>query len=482
MKTLEKSFNIIVIEDNLGDYFLIKEYADEVFKNAQLTNARTFAEAKSFLLKPGNYYDIVLLDLSLPDNSGEGMLKEILSISGNAPVIVFTGYADIDFSVKSLSLGISDYLIKNELTPTILYKSILYSIERKEIRDKLERTQKLYQNLFDQNPLPIYIYDVESLKFIKVNEATVKHYGYSKEEFKSLTIKEIRPPEDIPLLEKAIESFKKENKNHTHSFFRHQKKNGEIIDVEINGYKINHEGKPAETVVVRDITPQKEYEQKLLDVNQKLRSLSAHLQEAREEERIAIAREIHDELGQQLTGIKLDVSWLKQKVETVFPEDVERTKRLIESINKTINDVRKIASNLRPGVLDDLGLEAAIEWQSNQFEEQTGLKCELKLNKLTRDYGKEINTSLYRIYQESLTNIMRHSKATVVSTSLTKIGNTLILKVSDNGVGIDSEQIHNSPTLGITGMKERALMVNGSLEISQNEQGGTLITVKVPFD
>src|SRR5690606_34347800 len=154
-----------------------------------------------------------------------------------------------------------------------------------------------------------------------------------------------------------------------------------------------------------------------------------HLQTAREEERIFIAREIHDELGQQLTGIKLDVAWLKNKAETYYPEGKERTERLIESINTTINNVRKIATNLRPSVLDDLGLETAIEWHFQKFKEQTQLECHFITSNLNHNHGKTTNTAVYRIFQEALTNINRHSNATSVTVKLYEKANCLILEV-----------------------------------------------------
>ncbi|PIV49315.1 MAG: histidine kinase, partial [Flavobacteriaceae bacterium CG02_land_8_20_14_3_00_34_13] len=224
-----------------------------------------------------------------------------------------------------------------------------------------------------------------------------------------------------------------------------------------------------------------EYEKHILDVNEKLRNLSAHLQNAREEERITIAREIHDELGQQLTGIKFDVSWLKNKTATLYPEGAERIARLINNINLTINQVRKIAKKLRPGVLDDLGLEAAMEWFVQQFEEQSGILCTLETKNTVSRYNKEVNTTMYRIFQEAMTNVMRHSKATKVDILLFEENKHLVLEILDNGKGITESEESNNLSLGITGMKERATMLNGSFLLKKRKGGGTRLKVLVPL-
>lgn len=291
-------------------------------------------------------------------------------------------------------------------------------------------------------------------------------------------------PEDLQNIKNSIEKAIQGNGLNWETEYRFKHTNGTYRSVKDRAIILRNIERKAIRLIgaMQDITQQKEYEKKLLDVNQKLRNLSAYLQEAREEERIAIAREIHDELGQQLTGIKLDASWLKNKIIKHLPEDTERLERLIESINKAINDVRKVASNLRPGVLDDLGLEAAIEWQSQFFQEQTGIKTKLITKNLSDKYEKEINTAVYRIYQEALTNIMRHAKATEVSTVLAEENNQLILEVEDNGIGIEESEKNNTFSLGITGMRERALMINGVFSIENLDKGGTKVKVLVPLE
>lgn len=477
-----KDIQILVVEDNLGDYVLISDFLNEGFENPHIQQATTYAQTYDIVKNSSIEFDVILLDLSLPDEQGVPLITKIMTLCENIPVIILTGNNNLKFALKALNLGVTDYLIKNDISAVALFKSIVFSIERKEIGQQLHKSKEEYQDLYSLSPLPIFIYDVDTLKFLDVNKATELHYGYTKREFLAMTLLDIRPMKDIEILTNAIESLKKEHKKYTNRTAQHKKKNGELMQVQIHGFTIEYQNKLAETIIINDITKQKKYEDEILEVNIKLRNLTAHLQRVREEERITISREIHDELGQQLTGIKLDVSWLKNKLETIYPEANDRTSRLIESINKTINDVRKISTNLRPGVLDDLGLEAAIEWKSTQFEDQTGIKCTLAINCDIVDYGEEINTAIYRIFQEALTNIARHSNATEVKIILETKDNKLIFEVIDNGRGISEVEKKNTISLGLTGMKERAIMLKGDFFIENLNGSGTKLKVLVPLD
>lgn len=272
-------------------------------------------------------------------------------------------------------------------------------------------------------------------------------------------------------------------KKHLDVQYRILLKNGKVRWIRETGILIkkyaNSEGYYEGTI--QDITSQKEYENNILNINEKLRRLTSHLQNVQEQERINISREIHDELGQQLTGIKLDASWLKGHINIECPEMEERMNRLIENIDTTIENVRRIATSLRPGVLDDLGLEAAVEWLCSQFQEQTGIKCDLTTSTLSQDYSDAINTAVYRIFQEALTNVARHAQATEVKTILKEEKNNLKLLVIDNGIGISNGNRKSQGSLGITGMKERAWILDGVISIKNRKEGGTIMSLTIPL-
>ena len=190
--------------------------------------------------------------------------------------------------------------------------------------------------------------------------------------------------------------------------------------------------------------------------HKKFSNLSAYLQAAREEERRSIAREIHDELGQALTAIKLELSLLQEEVLHDATAATNRTQSLKGRVDETIQTVKGIITKLRPGLLDDLGLTAAIEWQANDFQRHTGIVCEVSMKQDEININPEISTAMFRIFQETLTNIARHSGATRVIVHLNPGIDSLELQVHDNGRGITSEEINDPTSFGLIGIRERA--------------------------
>lgn len=271
----KKKYNILVVEDNLGDFVLIEDYIKEQIIAPNIIHAKNFKEAKQLAQNSEFKFDIILLDLSLPDSSGEQLIIEIVSLKLDCPIIALTGYTDIDFSIKSMSLGIADYLLKEDINATSLYKSIVYNIERTKTNFKLFESEKRYSDLFQLSPQPMWVFDLETLCFLDVNEAAVSHYGYTKEEFLLKTIRDIRPLEDIPVVIDAIEKIKdKPEGGITIGNYRHTKKNGEIILVELRGNIINFNGRKAEIIVVNDITEKANYIKAIEEQNKTLNDIA----------------------------------------------------------------------------------------------------------------------------------------------------------------------------------------------------------------
>ncbi len=268
-----QDYSILIIEDNSGDRLLIETYLEDSMMMPKITDAQTYAKAQAHLTNPNLSFDIILLDLSLPDKSGEELISAVVGIRPDTPVIILTGYTDVEFSRKSLFLGIADYLLKDELSSSILYKSIVYSIERKRVITELEESQKRYQDLFELSPLPMWVFEVNSLKFLDVNEAAISHYGYSKEEFLSLTILDIRSEENgkqiLELRNKKNNGISKKN-----GVFNHKKKNGESIVVEIKSNNLIFNGLPAQLVLANDITIRNRYIDAIESQNAKLKDIA----------------------------------------------------------------------------------------------------------------------------------------------------------------------------------------------------------------
>jgi PAS domain S-box-containing protein len=268
------SLHLLVIEDNIGDLELIEDFLFEKIRNPHIQEARTFQEVKQLFEETDRVFDAVLLDLSLPDKSGEDLLNEVMSLAGSSPVIVLTGYSDIEFGIKSLSLGISDYLLKDELTAVSLFKSIVYSIERKDILWHLKESEKRYRDLFHLSPQPMFLYDLGTLEFLDVNQAAIQHYGYNRPEFLSMTIREIKPPEDVPGMEERIDALRQYNKRFSKKIVRHKKKNGEIIKVDLQSNIIEYKGRRAEVVLANNVTDRVNYINDIEEKNERLQEIA----------------------------------------------------------------------------------------------------------------------------------------------------------------------------------------------------------------
>ena len=223
-------------------------------------------------------------------------------------------------------------------------------------------------------------------------------------------------------------------------------------------------------------------EEQLRESHEQLRALSVYLQTVREEERTRIAREVHDELGQALTSCKLDLSWIAGKLPRDLKALLAKTKALSAHIDSTIQMVRRISTELRPGVLDHLGLAAALEWQGNEFQTRTGIRCQVQADVHEPVLSQELNTTLFRIFQETLTNIIRHAGATQVSVNLKETDGQITLEVRDNGRGISKSEISNTDSMGLLGMRERAALSGGDFKINRLPHGkGTKVTVAIPL-
>jgi signal transduction histidine kinase len=233
--------------------------------------------------------------------------------------------------------------------------------------------------------------------------------------------------------------------------------------------------------LTKEIAERSLAEERVRESEEKLRALAAHLITVREDERAHIAREIHDELGQVLTGLKMDVGWLSSRIPDQKPlrEKIESINNLIDS---TIRTVREISTGLRPEVLDEMGLVAAINWQAKEFQKRTGFRCRLNLPKESAaGFDRDLSTTTFRIFQEILTNVARHSRASRVDVELKSTDDRLVLEVTDNGIGISDNDSRGRKSLGLLGMQERALRLGGQVSISGKPNHGTKVLVSIPI-
>jgi PAS domain S-box-containing protein len=256
--------------------------------------------------------------------------------------------------------------------------------------------------------------------------------------------------------------------------FRTRVRDGRVIDT---SWANVHLSDGTTIGIGRDITDLKGAEEALQKSRDQLRALAARVQSVREEERTRVAREIHDELGQSLTAIKIDLSSLSHDLPA---EKKQQSASILKLVDETIQAVRRISTELRPAILDAVGLVAAVEWAAGEFAARTGTKCQLNLPQGDVVIDEERATALFRIFQETLTNVARHANATEVNVRLDEEDGNLTLEVHDNGGGIREEQLSAGSSLGILGMRERARLLGGELTLAGALGAGTTVRVRIP--
>lgn len=268
---VEKSgeLKVLVIEDNPGDFILIEDYLSEEHAELEIQRAENFKMAKEMLQASRNF-DTVLLDLSLPDiKNTETLVKEILALANGAPVVVLTGYTNKDYGMKTLSWGVSDYLLKDEINASILSKSIHYSMERKKVQRQLYESEEKYRTLFDSSPLPKWVLDRHTLEFLDVNQAAINLYGYSREEFMKMTVRDLWANDEDRIEQTIADNF--------HDFFnvkvKHLTKNGEMIFMDVQTNPILFGGREARVTLAHNITEKLKAEQKLRHSQQRFKAL-----------------------------------------------------------------------------------------------------------------------------------------------------------------------------------------------------------------
>jgi two-component system sensor histidine kinase UhpB len=321
------------------------------------------------------------------------------------------------------------------------------------------------------------------------SEGFSKQFGYSIEELEPTIeswTKRLHPEDKertVTGIHKLIESGEKVWWDE----YRFRRKDGSYAFVTDRGFVVHDiKGQPVRMVGgMRDVTQRKEAEMELRQSRRQLRALSARLESLREQERTRISREIHDELGQMLTGLKMDLRWIEKRLaangQPALQPVAEKIAGAIHLTDDTIVTVQRIASELRPGALDNLGLAAALKHEAQQWEQRTGVRCVLHLPEQQLELSRDSATAIFRIFQETLTNVARHAQATEAVVELRSQDNNVILEVSDNGKGISTDALRDQHSLGLLGMKERARLLGGEIIFAPGRERGTVVTLRLPM-
>jgi PAS domain S-box-containing protein len=363
--------------------------------------------------------------------------------------------------------------------------------ENRRAEEAQRESEEKYRKLIESTRDLVYTADRKGF-LTYMNPTLERTLGYTHDEWIGKTFAQIVAPECI---DSVIDVFRRAMRGESIPVYEVDliRKDGTNVSVEFNASTIyDNEGKPAgRDGIGRNITERKQAEEELRTSRSQLRALATRLQQIREEERVMIAREIHDEMGGGLTGLKMDLSWLLRKMGDADPgeERVALMDKIHTSnalIDQMIRIVRRISTDLRPSILDDLGLVTALEWQSSEFTSRTEIPHEFTTTLEYVNLEETTAVAVFRIFQEALTNVVRHSEATKVVVVLREgqmslFGDeTLVLEIRDNGKGITEEEIQNPESLGLLGMKERVLAFGGALSIRGEPGGGTALVLKIP--
>jgi PAS domain S-box-containing protein len=351
---------------------------------------------------------------------------------------------------------------------------------RKMAEDAIKRSQEKFNSLVNTIDGIVWEADAATFHFTYVSEHAEKLLGYSKSEWTNdphFWANHIHP-DDREWVVGFCENYTRLKREHQFEY-RMIAKDGCILWLADFVSVVVEENEPAQLRgVMVDITARKNAEKELQQKNIQLKELSAHLQNVREEERRYLAREVHDELGQLAAVIKMDIDWIRIKMPELQENYAKRITHASSTTDLLINTIRKLASELRPGMLDELGLNASLEWQCKKFEEINAIACGFESFFDDHELGTQIKTALYRVCQESLTNVKRHANATKAMVTIYEKDNHIFLLVRDDGRGFEVAQKIN--TLGLIGMRERCVSVHGSLTVESEQGKGTAVCAIIP--
>lgn len=468
MRRDKKAYNILVVEDNAGDFTIVSDFLSEHILNPSVIQAQTFRQASTILSAGNPNFDVILLDLSLPDKGGEELITEILEIAPSLPVIILTGYTDIEFSIKSISQGIFDYLIKDDLTSVMLYKSILYAIERSKVISELKQSEKKAKDLFNFSPQPMMVYDPQSLRLIQTNKAATSHYGYTENDFLKLTVIDLGPKDEISRSLEIFNQLKRQSEGAYTNTFIHRKKSGELIDVEIFSSPLIISEAEYRVMVIVDVTERNLYEQKMMQT----------IIKTQEEERFEIGSELHDNVCQILAVCQLYLDMLRKSVvQTKMPLFDQCTNNL----TLAVTEIRNLSHRLAPAFFDEENILDIFRKliDTFKFNEKFSIKVDFDETINGHAISREIKLNLYRILQEQLRNIQKYSKAELINIALFLDGDKLKMRVSDNGVGFNVNSIRDG--IGLANMKRRTELFSGKFEIESSVGAGCIINIEIPL-
>ena len=490
-----KVLHVLLIEDSRDDAELVLHELDE--GGFEVVSVRVESETGMREALSGGIWDVVISDYNLP-GFGAGKALSMLHESGrDIPFIIVSGCIGEEIAIALMKEGVNDFVMKDKLARLVpaIEREVREAAVRREHRkaqEALLANEKLLKGITSALGEGVLVLD-DCGRLIFMNPEAERLLGWARGELSGRDVYAVIHSlnQDGVLPESAcwgLEALTGGEVRRTEEdvFWR---KDGSLMPVSIVASAMMEDGSAVASVVVfQDISQRKQAEWELLESSKQLRKLTSHLQTVREEERTRIARELHDEFGQMLMGIKLDAKWLESSLPADLPGVANKMASMFGLIDETVDAMRRVAADLRPVMLDDLGLAAAVEWLAEEFGRRTGIavSCEFDICEpdccSEDDYtlDKTLATAAFRIMQECLTNIARHAKAGKVQVVLRCRDDKLMLQVVDDGKGMPDVHAIKRNSFGILGMQERARGFGGSVEFYSTPGAGVRVEVSLP--
>ena len=488
---MTEPFNILFVHNDPTVRVFAADALRQEFPEAQITAVGDSESLERALVSNG--FDIAIADYSLRWGDGPAVFQSIKNRWPECPVVVFSVSGEDEAVLRALQGsntsgpgGWPQFLTLLTVAVRSAKDKARLERERRLAADRLRESEARFRSVFESATDGIILADPDG-RIISWNRAAAEMFGYSDHEIVGRPLSSLMPARYRERHEAGVRRQRSGGTSRiigrTVEMFGLRRDGTEFpIDLAVGTWQT--ERGRFYSGIVRDITHRKQNEERLRASNEELRYLSARIEAIQEEERTSIARELHDELGQALTAIHLDIAWVEKRLRESGPEHgvlLQRLERMDETIAVTASSVRRISAQLRPTMLDELGLVATLDWQAHEFSERTGISCSFRSTLGEEEVCPEITTAMYRILRECLTNVARHAGARTVEVSLNRDPGVLVMSVRDDGHGIDEVQVRNPRSLGLTGMRERCLSLGGELVIEGAPDRGTRVVARIPF-
>ncbi len=465
----ETGYNILVIDDNPGDRLIIDTYLNEAMHDVQITNTDSFEGAQDLLVADKRYFDIVLLDLNLPDMRGGELARRMLAVCKGIPIIVLTGTDNLELAKQLIGAGIDDYIQKDELNAGMLAKSIAYSLQRLKFQSAMQRSEKKYNKMFQLNPHPLWLMDAETDIIIEVNEAAIALYGYTKDEFLLKRFSELES--DTPgnftdsmgdWDQQQQQVFKYEGMAH------HFTKAGNELIVDLHCTSFNVDQKELKMCFAVDVT-------------KKVRTqaqVAKAIIESQENERKEIGSKLHDNISQILASTQMALGFIKDSIK---PEALSAYELCKQNTALVLAEVNTLSHQLSPAFFQDTKLEQTLKKLFKQVSLSTNARFEAYVSDEAEEYLKnfELQFVVYRIIQELLTNIIKHSNASHASIEVTVNENALAISAVDDGTGFDN--FDTNMGLGFANIRNRVEVFGGTIVMHSGKPKGFEVNITLPL-